>query len=344
MPLAAIDRDVEVDLRPTPTDLASPTRAKISRPGRFWLDALLCAFLAVISVFEFKGLIHSPSFGPEYALFFFFNRHQSFSTLASRFLEFRGVWYRPTQFFLPFWMGDHFLNWHNLAAWRYYELGTVLAVCFLVYALVLQLLPGRRTAAFFAALYFTCVPTIYSPLHELFAFDFFTHCRCPDLRNRVRCRLSFDGRETMGTDVRVMGRVSHRPHLQRDYGCDSRVPRGRIGDPADLRAVARGRAPFAWEDNRGDPVSAFLGTTAGLLAYSCALDSKGTNVDPSLPFGRELARDSGKHREVPLMACAYLWTDTGWHATGDWLHEPAQRRDWISAADFVGRGLDSTLA
>jgi hypothetical protein len=69
-------------------------------------------------------------------------------------------------------MGDRFLNWHDLIAWRYFELATLLAVCFLIYALVLQLLPGRRIAAFFAALYFTCVPTIFAPLHELFAFDF----------------------------------------------------------------------------------------------------------------------------------------------------------------------------
>lgn len=73
---------------------------------------------------------------------------------------------------LPYWIGDHFLDWHNVAAWRCYELLTMLAVCALIYCLVLQLLPGRRTAGFFAALYFTCVPTVYAPLHELFAFDF----------------------------------------------------------------------------------------------------------------------------------------------------------------------------
>ena len=42
----------------------------------------------------------------------------------------------------------------------------------LIYSLVLILLPGRRIAAFAAALYFLCVPVIYVPLFELFAFDF----------------------------------------------------------------------------------------------------------------------------------------------------------------------------
>ncbi len=117
-------------------------------------------------------MIRSKSFGPEFSLFFVFTHHQPLVNILAQYLHFDYGWYRPTQFLLPYWIGDHFLDWHDLAGWRYAELLTVVAVCALIYILVLQLMPGRRTAAFFAALYFTCVPTIYAPLHELFAFDF----------------------------------------------------------------------------------------------------------------------------------------------------------------------------
>jgi len=136
------------------------------------LDFLLVLGIAMISLAEFSALIWSKSFGPEFCLFFMNTPDQPFLNILIQYLQFESGWYRPTQFLLPYWIGHHFLDWHDLAAWRCYELLTMLAVCLLIYILVLQLLPGRRTAGFFAALYFTCVPTIYAPLHELFAFDF----------------------------------------------------------------------------------------------------------------------------------------------------------------------------
>src|SRR5262249_40436703 len=135
-------------------------------------DLVLGICLTIVTLFGLSGLIYSRSFGPEYALMFFQTHHRPVSAIWNTYLALHSGWYRPTQAFMPFWIGDHFLNWHHLAAWRYWELATLVAVCFLIYTLVLQLLPGRRTAAFFAALYFTCVPTIYAPVHELFGFDF----------------------------------------------------------------------------------------------------------------------------------------------------------------------------
>jgi hypothetical protein len=136
------------------------------------LDLLLILCIVLISLAEFSALIWSKSFGPEFCLYFMFTHREPFLNILIQYLHFEWGWYRPTQFLLPYWIGDRFLDWHDLGAWRCYELLTMLAVCLLIYFLVLQLLPGRRTAAFFAALYFTCVPTIYAPLHELFAFDF----------------------------------------------------------------------------------------------------------------------------------------------------------------------------
>ena len=140
--------DLHVEVSSAPIDAGDPTNAKAAFLERFGFDALLCAFIAIISVFEFKRLIRSPSFSPEYAQFFWFTHHRPFSWIINDYLGFRYGWYRPTQFFLPFWIGDHFLSWHKLAAWRYGVLATMLAVCFLVYAFVLQLLPGHRRARF----------------------------------------------------------------------------------------------------------------------------------------------------------------------------------------------------
>lgn len=136
------------------------------------LDLLLLLCLVILAVVEFSSFLTSESFGSEYTQFYLIMHGRTFGQLIQGYLHFDGPWYRPTQFLLPYWIGQPFISWHNPQGWRAYELSTVLAVCGLIYWLVLTLLPGRRTAAFFAALYFTCVPVILAPLFELAAFDF----------------------------------------------------------------------------------------------------------------------------------------------------------------------------
>lgn len=136
------------------------------------LDGLLLLVIVILTVLEFSSFLTSESFGAEFAQFFGFTFNRSFGQIMHEYLGLTGHWYRPTQFFLPYWIGQHFISWHNPHGWRAYELFTVLLVCGLIYWFVLILLPGRRIAAFTAALYFTCVPVIYAPLYELSAFDF----------------------------------------------------------------------------------------------------------------------------------------------------------------------------
>jgi hypothetical protein len=149
---------------------ASPSKVLTRRNLR--LDFLLLLSIVILVVFEFSAYLSSKSFGPEFTQFYFFTNGRSFSNMLLGYLQFNIGWYRPTQFLLPYWIGEKFISWHNVFAWRLYELFTVIAVCLLIYWLVLTLLPGRRIAAFAAALYFSCVPTIYAPLYELAAFDF----------------------------------------------------------------------------------------------------------------------------------------------------------------------------
>jgi hypothetical protein len=136
------------------------------------LDCLLLLGIAILAAIEFSSFLSSGSFGSEFTQFFMFVHHRSFGDILRGYLQFDVGWYRPTQFLLPYWIGERFISWHNPDGWRAYELFTMLIVCALIYWFVLLLLPGRRIAAFASALYFTCVPVVYVPLYELFAFDF----------------------------------------------------------------------------------------------------------------------------------------------------------------------------
>ncbi len=136
------------------------------------LDGVLLLSIAILSVIEFRPFLTSGSFSSEFTQFFMFTHGASLTHLLGVYLSFVGFWYRPTQFLIPYWLGEKFISWHNPDAWRAYELFTMLIVCALIYWLVLVLLPGRRIAAFSAAFYFTCVPVVFIPLYELFAFDF----------------------------------------------------------------------------------------------------------------------------------------------------------------------------
>jgi len=136
------------------------------------LDLLLLFALVLLTVVEFSSFLTSASFGSEFTQFYLIVHDRSLAQIMKEYLAFTGPWYRPSQFILPYWIGQSFLSWHNPQGWRAYELFTVGVVSGLIYWFVLTLLPGRRIAAFFAALYFTCVPVINAPLYELAAFDF----------------------------------------------------------------------------------------------------------------------------------------------------------------------------
>src|SRR4051794_24647162 len=148
----------------------SPPQLLIKRNLR--LDWLLLICIAILAIVEFSSFLSSGSFGSEFTQFFMFVHNQPLSEILRGYLQFNVGWYPPTQFLLPYWIGERFISWHNPDGWRAYELLTMLIVCGLIYWFVLLLLPGRRIAAFAAALYFTCVPVVYVPLYELFAFDF----------------------------------------------------------------------------------------------------------------------------------------------------------------------------
>src|SRR3978361_156689 len=107
------------------------------------LDFILLLCITALAVLELSPLLFSQSFGSEFTQFFVFTHDRPFSKIADFYFRFKGGWYRPTQFFLPYWLGDGIFNWHHPTEWRAYELATLLMVCALIYWFVLVLLPGR---------------------------------------------------------------------------------------------------------------------------------------------------------------------------------------------------------
>src|SRR4051794_19726655 len=100
------------------------------------LDLLLLFAVVILAGIEFSSFLTSGSFGSEFTQFYLIVHDRSLAQIMKEYLAFTGPWYRPSQFILPYWIGQSFLSWHNPQGWRAYELATVLVVCALIYWLV----------------------------------------------------------------------------------------------------------------------------------------------------------------------------------------------------------------
>lgn len=134
------------------------------------LPRLLIA--TVFAILVYTECFLYDSFAPEFPFFYHINRDVTFSALLHQYTVFDQVWYRPTAFFLPYWIGRHFLSWHDLFGWRVFYFLTFLATCYSVYALALKLFTGNRTAALLAVFYYASHPCVYLGIFEVCAFDF----------------------------------------------------------------------------------------------------------------------------------------------------------------------------
>src|SRR3954468_5952417 len=109
----------------------SPSKVLTQRNVR--LDCLLLLSIAILAVLEFSSFLSSGSFGSEFTQFFMFVHDRPLDDILRGYLQFDVGWYRPTQFLLPYWLGEKFISWRNPDAWRAYELFTMLIVCALIY-------------------------------------------------------------------------------------------------------------------------------------------------------------------------------------------------------------------
>jgi tetratricopeptide (TPR) repeat protein len=132
------------------------------------------SFTAIIAFLlgVYLNILNYFTFGPELAGFYGYNVHRTLQSVIWVYTYVAGAWYRPTAFVTPYWIGQHFVSWHNTVAWKLIDLANVAGICFLIYWLVLLLFPGKRLAAFLAALYYAASPCLYIVVLEISAFDF----------------------------------------------------------------------------------------------------------------------------------------------------------------------------
>ncbi len=132
------------------------------------------AFSAIIlfAVFVYWDLLSYRTFGSEFPSFYVFRDGKTFSEVLEGYTHLNYVWYRPTTFDLFYWFGGRLIDWHNVLGWKILELACALLCSFLIYWLVLLLLPNQRLAAALAATYYIASPSLYVVVLETQGLDF----------------------------------------------------------------------------------------------------------------------------------------------------------------------------
>ena len=132
---------------------------------------ITCTLLSLFALALYTEIFRYHTFGPEFPLFYFYN-DGSFTQMLRSYTYTSLQWYRPTSFSLFYWIGDQFLSWHDLAAWKLFHLLTVIATGFAVYWLAARCLSAGSLAGVLAAVYFLAQPSLYAFVMEVAPFDF----------------------------------------------------------------------------------------------------------------------------------------------------------------------------
>ena len=137
--------------------------------------ALVFIGIILFAVFVYWDMLSYRTFGTEFPSFYTFYAGNTFSQVLDAYVTHLHIaWYRPTTFVLFYWFGSLLIDWHNLLGWKIMELIAALLCSFLIYWLVLVLLPTQRLAAALAALYYIASPNLYNVIFDAQGLDF-TH-------------------------------------------------------------------------------------------------------------------------------------------------------------------------
>jgi len=168
MIIASKDEHASGIARRTPP---APFFAKLAMdPLRHHAPALLFIAIAVLAIYWW-GVWH-PSLGPELALFYSVAHDKTFSQVMHEYVNFGSIlWFRPTAFYLPYWIGERFLDWHNTTGWKLYQVAVLIPACWAVYLLAQLFFPQQRLAGIIAALYLAIYPGCISVVQQSAAFD-----------------------------------------------------------------------------------------------------------------------------------------------------------------------------
>src|SRR3954465_15069758 len=78
--------------------------ADLPRMAEFgWQSIAAAATFLFAAIFIYGQSFTLRSFGPEFAFFYELNEGLSFSGLLHTYVDFGNNWYRPTEFFTPYW-------------------------------------------------------------------------------------------------------------------------------------------------------------------------------------------------------------------------------------------------
>jgi hypothetical protein len=135
--------------------------------------ALVFIVVILFAVFVYWDILSYRTFGTEFPSFYFFLGGDTFGQVLKAYkTHLNYPWYRPTTFDLFYWFGSLLVDWHNVLAWKILEFSGALLCCFLIYWLVLVLLPKQRLAAALAAIYYIASPNLYAVVLDTQGLDF----------------------------------------------------------------------------------------------------------------------------------------------------------------------------
>jgi hypothetical protein len=135
--------------------------------------ALVFITVILFAVFMYWDILSYRTFGSELPSFYSFHGGITFSQVLTAYrTHLTYPWYRPSTFDLFYWFGSLLFDWHNVQGWKILELSGGLLCSFLIYWLVLLLLPKQRLAAALAAIYFIASPNLYTVVLDTQGLDF----------------------------------------------------------------------------------------------------------------------------------------------------------------------------
>ena len=125
--------------------------------------ALLGVFLAVL----YAGAVRESTISPEFPLYHYMNAGKTFGAVLAEFGRFDFIWYRPMAAYVPYWIGQHFLDWHNHSGWKVLNLVTVLGCGLGVSWFSLLLFPRRPVGSLArGGPWFVAHPNTFAPAIE----------------------------------------------------------------------------------------------------------------------------------------------------------------------------------
>jgi hypothetical protein len=137
---------------------------------RFRAVAGLC-LLALVATSVYGLALRSPTFSPEFGMFYCENAPKSPREVLQTYVTFDG-WYRPTSSYLFYQVTSALFGWHNMLGFRIVTLLVLVITASLVASFTRVLFPESRAAPLIAGVLFLCHPTHYLFVYENYASDY----------------------------------------------------------------------------------------------------------------------------------------------------------------------------